>query len=287
MQAEQSSLNQTVDTAESASHSCFFAHTPNFEVKITQEPLELKKARKLRLKDLSILASDKFDKKNTKNNTLRSKQLIEQQQMLIHDGYDSFADHLVIIDHDNDEVIAYVRLIDAYTAYKIGGYYCETQFNLNKLFKRQTFYLEMSRLVINPEYNNRETAALLWSGIVQHVQNKGIDAIIGTLSVPLSQGAMTYSLLQHLKKNHISNSHCRVQPYQLLPDSGISSEHCSHQGNPVVEYFFEQGFKLCGDAYWNKELNHAELFIHYPTGKKRLFPECIQANEVELGIMCK
>jgi len=287
MQAEQSTIEQGYNNIETASENCYFSQTSNFEVKITQESSDLQKAKKLRLKDYSVLKSNPVLKKSIQNNILHTKQLIEQQQILIHDGYDSFADHLIVIDHENDRVIAYVRLIDAYTAYKIGGYYCETQFNLNKLFARQTFYLEMSRLVIDPEYHNTETAALLWSGIIKHAQEKGIDAIIGSLSLPLSHGAMSYSLLQYLKKHHISDSNCRVQPYQLLPDSASSSEIYDHCDNQIIEFFFRQGVKLCGDAYWNKELNHAQLFVYFPVSKAPIFPECIRMNEVELGLMCK
>lgn len=287
MQVEQTSNIRGCDNIETASENCYFSRTSNFEVKITQESSELQKAKKLRLKDHSLHKSNPALKPSIQNNTLQAKQLIEQQQVLIHDGYDSFADHLIVIDHVHDKVIAYVRLIDAYTAYKIGGYYTETQFNLNKLFAKQTFYLEMSRLVIDPEYQNIETATLIWSGITKHAQDKGVDAIIGSLSLPLNQGIMSYSLLRHLKKHHISAGHCRVQPYQLLPDPGSASDVCNNCDNPVIEYFFNQGVKLCGDAYWNKELNHAELFIHYEVNKAPIFPECIRMNEVELGLMCK
>lgn len=287
MPAEPAQIAQGYKTIGTTSENGYLTTNSSFEVKITQEASELQKAKRLRLKDFSLLKSNAVLKQTIQNNTLQTKELIEQQQVLIHDGYDSFADHLIVIDHKNDKVIAYVRLIDAYTAYKIGGYYSETQFNLNRLFSGQVFYLEMSRLVIDPEYHNTEIAALLWSGILKHAQSKGIDAIIGSLSLPLNQGSMSYALLHHLKKHHISDSHCRVQPYQLLPDSGSASDACSKGDNPIIEFFFNQGVKLCGDAYWNKELNHAELFVFYPVSKAPHFPECIRMNDVELGLMCK
>lgn len=241
-----------------------YCHKPHFEVLITQDPLILNKAKKLRLKFHANYLDNLMDKTNFKNNTAHSKNLIKQQQIIIHDGYDSFAEHLVVIDKNNDHVAAYVRLIDTYTAYKIGGYYCETRFNLNHLFNNQTFYMEISRLVLDQAYNNKELASLVWNGIIQHSKNKGIDAIIGSLSLTLEHEQETYALLNQLKTHHISSHNYRVSPYQILPDKSRVIDAARHSTNPFIDYFFQQGVKLCGDAYWNRDFNCAELFIHYP-----------------------
>ncbi len=235
------------------------------EVFITQDPIILNKAKKLRLKFHANYLANSMAKKEFKNNTLQSKELIKQQEIMIHDGYDSFAEHLVIMDKQNDSIVAYVRLIDTYTAYKIGGYYCETRFNLNHLFNKQTFYMEMSRLVLDQAYNNIELAQLMWSGIMQHAKSKGIDSIFGSLSLSLSHETQTYALLNYLKCNHMSAYDYRVVPYQILPDKSRMKNATHQTKNPLVDYFFEQGAKLCGDAYWNRDFNSAELFIHYPT----------------------
>lgn len=287
MQVEQMTGLETTYAIDNTGHDRFFSPTSNLEVKITNDEKELKSARKLRLRDHSDITEKKPAQKKFHNNTLHSKQLIEEQRALIHDGYDSFANHLIIIDHDVDQVIAYVRLIDAFTAYKIGGYYCETQFNLSKLFNSQTFYLEMSRLVIDPNYYSREIAALLWSGITRHAEDKCIDSIIGCLSLSLTQDSDVYSFLKQLKKQAMSHSRHRVQPYQLLPDNGQSGIFQECREKPLIDYFFEQGVKLCGDAYWNKEYKSAELFVHYPVTNATVVPECIRINDIQLGQLCK
>lgn len=284
MQDNQLTHCESINDINMTPTDCFFSQASNFEVKITQDASELNKAKKLRLKNYSRHKPEPSSKKSV-NHMLATKKLIEEQQRLIHDGYDSYADHLVVIDLEHNNVVAYVRLIDAFTAYQIGGYYNETQFNLNKLFNNQTFYLEISRLVIDPNYNNRETTSLLWSGIIQHAQGKNIDSIIGSLSLSMNQGADSYIFLNQLKKYAMSDSRYRVQPYQLLPDNDSSLSGNERVEHPVIEYFFEQGVKLCGDAYWNKNYNSAELFIHYPINNSALFPECIRKNEIQLGLI--
>jgi putative hemolysin len=285
MQLEQSTIEGTASSLDSGPCDNYFSQQNQFEIKITQNEEELKKAKKLRLKKHSFLQSAAKNNRAIKNNTLYSKQLIQQQHILIHDGYDSYADHLIIIDKSHDKVVAYVRLIDAYTAYKIGGYYSETQFNLKKIFNKQTFYMEMSRLVIDPDYYTEEIASLLWSGIVKHGHEKGIDAIIGTLSLSLEQSEIAYYTLDKLKKQAISESQYRIQPYQLLPDYKVAKKDSVEQlqDDPVIQFFFRQGVKLCGEAFWNKEINQAELFIHYPLDKNVMFPECICSSEIQMA----
>lgn len=262
---------------------------PNLTLKITNNNEELSKAKKLRLHSLhktNQIASKQSSKQNAKSKS-NSKKLIEQQQLIMHDGYDSFADHLIVMDQHQD-VIAYVRLIDSFTAYKIGGYYYETCFNLTKLFNSKVFYLEFSRLVVDSRYQNEQTLALIWSGIIHHAQSKGIDAIIGSISLSLSDRQTVYPIINHLKANYMSDGQQRVIPYQLLPDAGSDYRPITFKEvNPVARYFFEQGARLCGDAYWNRDLNCAELLTHYQLNNTPLFPECIRINDVELGLLCK
>ena len=125
-----------------ASSAYLPSYDSRFEVKITQDRDELNQARKLRLGSSNAAASEEVFKQNAGSNT---KRLIEQQKLLLHDGYDSFSQHLIIKDLDKEKVIAYVRIIDAFTAFNIGGFYCETQFNMQRILNNQQNYMEISR----------------------------------------------------------------------------------------------------------------------------------------------
>lgn len=262
--------------------------SPRFEVKITKNEDELKQARKLRLNghtkaDLNALEGKVEARITTK--------LIEQHKLLIHDGYDSYAQHLVVKDLRTSKIIAYVRIIDAFTAFKIGGFYCETQFNVNKMLNNQQYHLEISRLVIDKEYDNEHTAQLIWSGITQYAFENGVDTIIGSLSIPLNDNVIeTSELISRYKLKHMSNSQLRVVPYQILPDNKFIRQFnraIKKIQLPYLDYLFSKGIVLCGDAHWNKSLNTAELFIHYNVSSIPKLPHCIQMNEIELGILCE
>ncbi len=253
-------------------------------MKITEDQDELKQARKLRLNGHY---KEELQASKDKNDASITKKLLAQHKYIIHDGYDSYAQHLIITDLRLSKVIAYVRLIDAFTAFKIGGFYCETQFNVQRIFTSQKYYMEISRLVIDPQYDNELIGKLLWSGVSRYASENGADAIIGSLSIPLGEKIRDAAkMIAHLKSRYMSSVKLRVFPYQLLPDNtpllrfNLSVEKTASQS---LDYFFSQGVELCGEAHWNKSLNTAELFVHYKVSNTQQIPHCIHMNEVNLG----
>lgn len=258
-------------------------YKPHLEVKITKEPEELKRAKHLRQKYYqSFQAKVCPTQKEHINGSLTPIQL--GQKSAVDDGYDRFAEHLIVIDHKQNKIIAYMRLIDANVAYKIGGYYSETQFNLNKLFSQNTYSysLEMSRVVIDPEYNGQETAQLIWSALVGYCQINGLDSLIGTFTLPVIEPVETGSIINHLKEKYSSKHQYQVSPYQIL--LAEKAEKNIKFCNPLIELFFEKGCKLCGDAHWNHDSNCAEIFIHYPLQNKPVIPDYFYMDEVDSGV---
>ncbi len=269
---------------------------PGYEVKFTQDKEELNQVKKLRIKQINAMHADdpeqnETSKVNTKNNK-NYKKLIDEHKDLIHDGYDSHTRHLIVKDVYNRRVIAYVRIIDSFTAFKIGGFFSETRFNLSKLINNQQYYLEFSCLVVDEQYHSYHTINLLWSGLLQYAQQSGADAVIGLLAVPLNKGINNsfnnaLRMISKLKARHMSNKKQRVVPYQMLPGSFSSKFSSKILSIVYIEYLFSRGIRICGDAYWNHSSNEAELFIYYKMNNIPRIPECIHLNEIELGRMCE
>ncbi len=286
-------------------NTIYLSDAARFEVKLSDDQNELKQARKLRLTGFSRVKStsskhispesnfsnsnDNDFKKTTEKGLI--KKLIEQHKLLIHDGYDSYAQHLIVKDLRTLKIVAYVRIIDAFTAFKIGGFYSETQFNLREVFNQQKYLMEISRLAIHPDYNNEQIAQLLWSGLSQYALDNGVDAIIGSLSIALGHDInQTSQLIAQLKATQKNNNKVRVSPYQLLPENKktfrLNYSRSNHNA-PCLNFLFSKGFTLCGDAHWNKSLNTAELFVYYDVANTQHVPHCIHMNEVELGLLCE
>lgn len=263
---------------------------PGFEVKFTDDKEELNQIKKLRIRQKNLYQSDLMATElSVKGKAKKNyKKLIDEHKNFIHDGYDSHTRHLIVKDIHNDRVIAYVRLIDSFTAFKIGGFYSETRFNLSRLINNQQFFLEISCLVIDELYSEKQTIKLLWSGLTQYARENGVDAVIGIVSIPMAKHFnKALRMISSLKNQHISEKSQRVRPYQLLPSSFSSRFSSKTLSISYLDYLFSRGIKLCGDAYWNRENNSADLFVYYKMDNIPKIPECIQLNEVELGRLCE
>jgi len=246
----------------------------NLVVKVGVEMQELQEAKQLWM-DLS---HSKF-----RTEEKRSGLQLKEREALIYDGYDSYARHIVVQDTQQSKVVAYVRIIDSLTAYSIGGYFCEAQFNLEKLRQQMQSAMELSRLVIAPEYNNSMTLSILWSGLMQYADENSIDIIFGTLPMAIQNSHYSAIVeIKQLKSKYMASNKYRVKPYQMLPPVPAISGY-DFTLPEEVSFFFRQGAKLCGEAGWNKAFNQAELLFFINSELRHQLPQCIQQNEINMA----
>lgn len=250
----------------------------NLEVKIATSEEEFGQAKQL-LIDLSSIKN-------------RPKQINESAGQnindtnLLYDGYDSYARHLIIKDSKSNKVVAYVRIIDVQTAYNIGGFFCESQFNLDKLRVHMSSAMELSHLVIDPRYVFQTTLELLWSGLKAYAEKYEIDTIFGTISLSIENSHYSATReINYLKSKYLSANNYRVKPYQILPPTrAIAGQNFELPA--IVNFLFDQGAKLCGDASWNNILNHAELFFYIKlNANKQLMQYMLQAEMDPTGLV--
>lgn len=245
-------------------------HHINLHVKITTNTKDLSQAKQLLFNQLNI----------KKQHQLPSKQQKISADNVLFDGYDKYAEHLIVKEPVENKVVAYIRIIDSMTACHIGGFYCETQFNLQKFCFHTPSAIELSHLVIAPEYNNQNTLDILWSKIKQYADERNITTIFGTLSMKIENCHYTaIRELNYLKSNYLSASKYQVKPHHILPPTRAVAGN-NFELPAVVNYLFSRGAKLCGDASWNSILNHAELFFYIQPKTKTQLPLYLRQNKV-------
>ena len=231
----------------------FSTYINNLEIKIVNEHQELEQAKQLLI--------DEYNIKNLVNMT-KSTECLEQSMQLIYDDYDSYAKHLIIKDYEQEKVIAYVRIIDTQTAYNMGAYYSEAQFNLKKISRELFSAIELSHIVISPEYHTVATLDALWASLILYAEQNNVNAIIGTLSLEThNKHYAVMREIKQLKSKYLSKNTHRVNPHQILPPTRAIASN-NFELPSVVDFFFKQGAELCGDAAWNNVLKQAELFFY-------------------------
>ena len=106
------------------------------------------------------------------------------------------------------------------------------------------------------------TAEALLCGVAGLMQQHRSDYLLTCISIPLGEdGASAACVLEHLRRNHLSHEEFRVFPKRPFQDSNLG--HCEViQPLPLaLNALIQHGAKICGEAYWDKRYNTADVVL--------------------------
>jgi len=131
------------------------------------------------------------------------------------DRFDEFADQLILLDRarsPQDQVIGVYRIMDRSAAQKAGGFYSETEFDLEPLTASERPLLELGRSCLHEEYRGGAAMMHLWQGLADVVRNRGVDVLFGVASLHGTDVAELAQPLSLLARDHLA-------PQDLCPRS--------------------------------------------------------------------
>ncbi|GGF76782.1 hypothetical protein GCM10007301_40820 [Azorhizobium oxalatiphilum] len=110
------------------------------------------------------------------------------------DAFDAVCEHILVLDHDagkmvlgrrKPKVVGTYRLLRQEVANRHGGFYSQSEFDVNGLVDRHPTlkFLELGRSCVLKPYRNKRTVELLWHGIWTYVLRNRIDAMLGCASL--------------------------------------------------------------------------------------------------------
>jgi len=200
----------------------------------------------------------------------------KKQRVSFADGYDKYTTHIVVKEKNGNTIIAAARLMDSYAAFKLGGFFSETEFDLGN-FQNSEYLAEISQVVIHPEHQNQKVFNVLWGAIGDYCQKNRIDRTILNLTLAITSDTQENSreivwqdvqyvsqMVGKIKLENYEMLQFKVHPYQNLPKSTLHLESVVQLHNdlpPMLRYSLNKGGKLCGDAYWDKELSTANVLL--------------------------
>jgi|GEM_PF-2635807 len=225
----------------------------------TQNPAEISEAIRLRYhlyknrEEPETVKLPAPKKRNSKNVTPR------KRRISYNDGFDKFSTHIIVKETQSNTIVASVRLMDAFAAFELGGFFSEAEFDLGKLLN-SAYLAEMSQLVIHPEYQNNAVFNALWTCVNAYCQDNRIDRVILNLAIPVTEtGQEIQQIVNHTKSAQFTDSQFKVNPYQKLPSMDVLAIRSEIPF--VLESCLNNGAKACGEAYWNKELQTADMLL--------------------------
>lgn len=125
------------------------------------------------------------------------------------DDFDSYYNHLLIINKKADDIIGYARFAvnrEVFPQYGSKGFYFCTLYDVdNKFFHATDDAAEMDRILITPTYQRKPLSlALLWHGIALFLAKNEAKRLYGLLSIRNSYQPLSIDLLvNYLKINYM------------------------------------------------------------------------------------
>lgn len=178
------------------------------------------------------------------------------------DRYDPYCRHLMVVNADTGEIVACTRALSDASAAAAGGFYSESEFDLELLRSLPGRVLEIGRTCVAKDYRNGAVIALLWQGIAELITREGFDYLFGCASIDLADGGTAaHRILQSLRAKHMSPATQRVRPYCPLPAADLRVADESGRMPPLLKAYVSLGAKVCGEPYWDRDFNCADVFM--------------------------
>lgn len=128
-----------------------------------------------------------------------------------HDKFDPYCDHVLVIDDSRpqgEKVVGTYRLLTRTNMQPLGGFYTETEYNIDRLKTFDGEIMELGRSCVEVPYRTRPVIQLLWKGIGAFVNANNITLMFGCASfggtdVKAHQLALAYLHHHHLAPEDI------------------------------------------------------------------------------------
>jgi putative hemolysin len=183
------------------------------------------------------------------------------------DLYDPFCEHLVVRETGSDKIVGTYRILTPDAARRIGSYYSENEFYMNRLQNLRPRMVEVGRSCIHPDYRSGAVIALLWAGLAEFMVTNNYEYLIGCASIGMADGGHNAAnLYQQLDSQHMSPVEYRVFPQHRLPFEHLANGQPALVP-PLIKGYLRAGAWVCGEPAWDPDFNTADLMLLLPLSR--------------------
>jgi putative hemolysin len=205
---------------------------------------------------------------------------------LDYDDIDAYCDHLVVYDNVNAKIVGYTRLLNGNQASRLGRFYSQTEFNLDKVLALPGRFLEIGRTCVDPDYRGGAVLTTLWSALVQYALEGKFNYLLGCASItPGISGYAVDAIYRAIDASNIAPAELQVKPLIPVP----KTLHCQRDESgipPLLKAYLRFGALVCGEPYWDEDFNCMDLFVLLPLDQlqerySKHYMRGYQVNEAE------
>ncbi len=194
------------------------------------------------------------------------------------DHFDTFCDHMVVIDTsrdgpDTERIVGTYRLLRQEQAEQRGGFYSASEFDLEPLLRRQRQrrFLELGRSCVLPAWRSKRTLELLWQGIWAYCRRHEIDVMIGCGSFPGTDPRRHAEALAFLAHHcaaepqwQVRAHPARMQAMDFLPREAVNPRRALAAMPPLIKGYLRLGAGVGEGCVIDPDFGTVDIFIILP-----------------------
>jgi putative hemolysin len=188
------------------------------------------------------------------------------------DGFDEFADHLLVIDNARglgpDAVVGTYRLIRRPAAERAGRFYSAAEYDISTMVAYPGEILELGRSCVDASARNRPTMQLLWRGIAAYVFHYQIDLMFGCASLHGTDPDALAVPLSYLHYHHLAPPALRPRALpelyvdmRRLPPQAIDPAKALAELPPLIKGYLRLGGFVGDGAVIDRQFNTTDVSI--------------------------
>jgi len=181
-----------------------------------------------------------------------------------YDRFDPYCDHLVVIHRPTGNVAGTYRMLPATRTRDVGGFYSESEFDLDRLAGIAPHAVELGRAAVHPAHRNGAVITLLWSGLLNYIYAHQFRYVLGCASIPMGRAPeQAAALCGDLLQQYLVNAEWWVfprRPLHIPSDPGVARAALPS----LLKGYLRLGALIGGAPARDDEFGVADLFLILP-----------------------
>jgi putative hemolysin len=184
------------------------------------------------------------------------------------DRFDPHCHHLLVREADSRRIIGSTRLLTDELAAKAGGFYSQSEFELDSVLALPGRRLEVGRTCIDPQYRQGAAINALWSGLGAFILEQEIDWLFGCASIDLHDGGVrAHAIMENLRQNAMTPVDCRVAPKLALPGAPAYDPATVYAPlPPLLKAYVRLGARVAGEPCFDPDFKVADVLVLVDVG---------------------
>lgn len=177
------------------------------------------------------------------------------------DGYDEYADGIIVVDTENNNKIVGTYRVATKTTVGSHKFTDEDEFNIDSIKNGEENILELGRAVVHKDYRSGVVIQLLWTGLYEYAVENKCRYIFGTTSLHGTDPSKFKNLLCYFKKDlsfelpvfATNNSF----EFDYLED--YDQEEVAKEMPNLVKAYIKMGVKISKNGYIDYNFNSCDI----------------------------